>query len=284
MLLGIQIVRADGRIIRRGGLVVKNVAGYDMARLQYGALGTLGIITQLNLKLYPQPENSGAILASFATLQQAGQVVEQVIGSRLQPVTVVLFGGELAFQLDLDELRPYWLLVRYDGRPAAVERQLRDTRAWMGAAQAQEIFLWDATTLANYWPKLVDFAQLATVRAEEALLRLNILPSEVIGAVEQVRRCCADNGLTGETLTDAATGVVWLRLRAEAGDLANRLPGLHRQLTQRWPQTIVAACASKVKNGLKVWGAPPAAISLMQTIKRQFDPHHLLNPNRFLFD
>lgn len=294
MLLGIQVVRADGRIMRRGGMVVKNVAGYDMARLQYGALGTLGIITQLNLKLFPQPETGGAVLAGFANYAQVGQVVEQLLASRLQPATVALFDAGLAVQLglELSEARIFqksgflpapWLLVRYDGRSAAVERQLRDTRTWMDAAQAQEIFLWDEAVLAAYWLKLVDFAHLAAIGPEEALLRLNVLPGEVISAVEQVGPCCAAAGLTGNTLADAAMGVLWLRIRAEAGDLRQRLAELHRQLSQRWPQTVVAACLSEVKNGLPVWGQPPAAASLMQTIKRRFDPQGLLNPNRYIF-
>lgn len=284
MLLGIQVVRADGRIIRRGGMVVKNVAGYDLARLQYGALGTLGIITQLNLKLYPQPESSGAVLASFANYAQASQVVEQLLASRLQPATVALLdtGLELS-DTRLFEKAGCLLLVRYDGRAAAIERQLRDTRTWMGAAQAQEIFLWDDAALAAYWLKLVNFAQLAAIGPEEALLRLNVLPGEIISVVEQVKFCCAAAGLAGATLADAAMGVLWLRVRAEAGDLRPRLAELHRQLSQRWPQTVVAACLSEAKNGLPVWGQPPAAASLMQTIKQRFDPQGLLNPDRYIF-
>jgi glycolate oxidase FAD binding subunit len=282
-LLGVQLVRADGRIIRRGGKVVKNVAGYDMARLQYGALGTLGLITQLDLKLYPQPESSGAILAGLTRWSQAGRLVDQLLASRLQPATIALLNGEAAAQLDLAAPRLDWLLVRYDGRGPAVERQLKDTRAWMDAAQAEEIFLWDEATLAAYWPRLVNLAQLARIEPEGALLRLNVLPSSLVETVEQVTVLSAEHGLSSTVLADAALGVVWLRLRADMRDFAARLPALQPQLSRRWPQTVVAACAVELKAGLNIWGSPPATLGLMQTIKRQFDPHGLLNPGRYLF-
>jgi D-lactate dehydrogenase (cytochrome) len=294
MLLGIQVVRADGRVIRRGGMVVKNVAGYDLARLQYGAMGTLGIITQLNLKLFPQPESSGAILASFASRAQAGRVLENLMASRFQPATIVLFDAGLAGQLDLDAPetqnfkdsgfpKPHWLFVRFDGRAAAVERQLKDTRTWMDVAQAREMLWWDASALADYWPKLVNFAQLATIGPDEALLRLNALSSNIIGVIDAVTARCAELGLTTDTLTDAALGVLWLRVRANHNSLATRLPELHHHLCQQWPQTVVAACPMELKNELTVWGQPPPAWALMKTIKTRFDPGNLLNPNRYLF-
>jgi D-lactate dehydrogenase (cytochrome) len=282
MLLGIQVVRADGRVIRRGGMVVKNVAGYDMARLQYGALGTLGLITQLNLKLFPQPESTGAILAGFAGWPGAGQVVERLLASRLQPASVALFDAGLAAQLSLEQRAAHWVVVRYDGRAAAVERQLRETRSWMDQAKAQEIITWDETTLAGPWSQLVNFAQLASTETDGALLRLNLLSSETVEAVEQVMAYCAGQELTGHCLADAAAGVLWLRLQAKAGALAARLPNLHRQLVQRWPQTVVAAGAPEANQDLAVWGQPPAALSLMQTIKQRFDPQNLLNPGRYL--
>ncbi|NJN95632.1 MAG: hypothetical protein HC875_16740 [Anaerolineales bacterium] len=90
---------------------------------------------------------------------------------------------------------------------------------------------------------------------------------------------CAEQGLHGDLLADAAAGVVWLRV---TGTLAG-LPELYQHLSRRWPQTILAACPTEVKTGLNVWGSAPVPLNLMQTIKQRFDPQNLLNPGRYLF-
>ncbi|HMR64321.1 MAG TPA: FAD-linked oxidase C-terminal domain-containing protein [Anaerolineae bacterium] len=283
MLLGVQVVRADGRIVRRGGMVVKNVAGYDMSRLQYGAQGTLGIVTQVNLKLFPRPESSAAALANFSRREQAGIVIDQLLASRLQPATIALFDSGLAGQLGLETPQPYWLLVRFDGRQAAVERQVGDTLAWMGANGAGECLRWQATQLDAAWPRLTNFGQQASIEAEQTLLRLNVPSAEVITALGQLEAHCGEQGLAGQTLTDAASGIIWLRLTAAEETMVAGLPRLHEKLLQRYPQTVIGAAPPELKAGLSIWGQPPNALALMRRIKSQFDPHHLLNPARYLF-
>mgnify|MGYP001161815633 CR=1 FL=1 len=281
LLLGLQFVRPDGRVVRRGGLVVKNVAGYDLARLQYGALGTLGLITQVNFKLFPRPEDSGALLAGFASRERAGQVIERLLASRLQPAAAALFAGQLAGELRLaGEL--HWLLLRFDGRAEAVARQLRDTGAWAAAAGAESVAEWDAPALAEHWAALTDFAQLANINPDAALLRLNVASSQVAAALAKLDALAGEAGLAVSSLADAASGVIWLRLSAAEVSLAERLAGLHPRLLARWPQTVVAAAAPEVRQNLAVWGQPPNALGLMQQIRRAFDPQQMLNAGRYL--
>jgi D-lactate dehydrogenase (cytochrome) len=282
MLLGIQLVRADGRIIRRGGMVVKNVAGYDMSRLQYGAMGTLGIITQLNMKLLPLPEDSAALVAGFARREQVGPVLETLLASQLQPATVALLDAAPAASLGLDETLPHWLLVRFEGRAAAVRRQLADTRGWAAGAGASAIDTWAAAALAERWPTLTDWPQLAHIEADSALLRLNVPAAAVIAELERLTGMCAAAGLSAQTLTDAGAGVIWLKLSGGNQPLADSLAALHPHLLARWPQTVVAAAAPEVKQAVRVWGAEPAASGLMRRIKAQFDPQNLLNRGVYL--
>jgi glycolate oxidase FAD binding subunit len=261
-------------------MAVKNVAGYDMSRLQYGAMGTLGLITQVNLKLYPQPEASGALLAGFEQLAQAGQLIDQLMTSQLQPATMALLDGGLAQHVGLEGDTPHWLLARFDGRAAAVTRQLQDMEQW-AADSAAALTRWDGAALANQWPILTDFAQLAEAEAS-ALLRLATPASAVVEAVARAVDLSAAHGLAAQTLVDAANGIIWLKLAAGDKALADGLPRLHQELLQSWPQTVIAAAAPELKQNLAVWGTPPSAIDLMQRIRRTFDPQQLLNPGRFL--
>ena len=84
-VLGLEVVLADGRVLRTGRRTVKGVAGYDLARLFIGSEGTLGVITEATLALRPAPERPVTLVATFATTAQTGQVVERVVTSGLVP-------------------------------------------------------------------------------------------------------------------------------------------------------------------------------------------------------
>ncbi|MBM7806250.1 glycolate oxidase [Geodermatophilus bullaregiensis] len=84
-VLGLEVVLADGRVLRTGRRTVKGVAGYDLTRLFVGSEGTLGVITEATLALRPVPHPPSTLVATFATSAQTGQVVESVVTSGLMP-------------------------------------------------------------------------------------------------------------------------------------------------------------------------------------------------------
>ena len=89
-LLGLRIALADGRVIKSGGKVVKNVAGYDLLKLFVGSHGTLGVIVEATFKVRPLPEREEFVATPCSTFDQAAAVIEAVLGSELTPVVLDL--------------------------------------------------------------------------------------------------------------------------------------------------------------------------------------------------
>jgi D-lactate dehydrogenase (cytochrome) len=281
MLLGIQVVRADGRIFRRGGLVVKNVAGYDLARLQYGAMGTLGIMTQLNLRLLPIPEVSRVILAGTQRWDQARPIVENLVSSQLQPATLAGFDAGLASELGLDDSFT-WLLVRFDGRSSNVERQIRDTESWMRQAGVDAVEHWDSARVEQASAVLPGFCRMGGAEPGRAVLRLNVTPSDTFDALTQLQGVIQDEGWSASSLADAGVGTLWIRVEGPDSSPERALASLLARLRREWPQTVLAAAADAAKESFSVWGAAPEGLHLMERIRHRFDPAGLLNPQRYL--
>ena len=123
-VLGVEAVLPTGEIIRSGGRLVKDVAGYDLRRLLCGSEGTLAVMTELTLRLVPAPEASGVGMAYFRDLADAARAVSRVLASGVLPVTLefldqVCIGAvEDYAQIGLDTSAGALLIFAQDGDPA----------------------------------------------------------------------------------------------------------------------------------------------------------------------
>src|SRR5690606_30569659 len=87
-VMGLEVVLPNGEVIRTGGKLAKDVAGYDFTRLMVGSEGTLGIVTEATLKLIPKPETKKTMLALFDSLEASGQAVSAIIANKVIPATL----------------------------------------------------------------------------------------------------------------------------------------------------------------------------------------------------
>ena len=125
-MLGTTLVLADGTIANSGGKVVKNVAGYDLARLVCGSHGRLALIVRASFRLHPVP---GTVRSLVVETDDAASVVEALLASQLQPSA-------------LDVLHPGRVAVRFEGSERAVEAQLAAARDLVGGAEG-DTTVWD---------------------------------------------------------------------------------------------------------------------------------------------
>lgn len=128
-VMGLEVVMIDGTVARFGGKTVKNVTAYDMVKLFTGAEGTLGIITEITVKLIPAPEAKKAMLAYFDKLEDAGNTVTEIVRSKVIPATMEIMDqvtirtvenfSKVGLPTDCEAL----LLIEVDGIPEVVERE-----------------------------------------------------------------------------------------------------------------------------------------------------------------
>jgi glycolate oxidase len=178
--LGLEVVLADGRVIRTGGRNVKDVAGYALTHLFVGSQGTLGIITEATLRLHVAPPPRSTMLAFFPTLDSAGRAVAGILAAGVNVVTLELMDHETILAVDdannlgLDRDAAAMLLVESDLVAVAAVAELEAAVAACDAAGA-------TTTVRAEDPTEADWLRQARRLALRALERQGVVRMEDVG-------------------------------------------------------------------------------------------------------
>src|SRR5260221_949167 len=195
-VLGLEVVLADGRVIRTGGKNVKDVAGYALTHLFVGSQGTLGIITEATLRLRPAPPARTTMLAFFPTLDGAGDAVARIIAAPIDPVTIELLDHETILAVDeannlgLDREAAAMLLVESDLAATAAAAELEVAVAACEAAGASSVIRAQDPTEADWLRQARRLALRAlerqgTVRMEDVGVPRSRVP-DLLPAIEAV--------------------------------------------------------------------------------------------------
>ena len=262
LVIGMKVVFASGEQIKAGGKVVKNVAGYDMCKLFVGSLGTLGIITEVTLRMSPIPESAATVIAS-ATLAQAERFTDELSRSQLLPAAVFLSNDG-----DTEQWR---LAVWCEGFEKTVARHLSD----IGVIAAR-IGMNVTTLRAESHNELCEGLRDFPLQPDRLVYRVTLPRAKIFELIQLVQ-----NWPGVKLVSDIAAGVVWLALPARRSSL-EKFAELIDVARQQHGHAVVFAAPAEFKQGVEVWGPSPATISLQREVKRQFDPKGLLNPGRFL--
>jgi glycolate oxidase FAD binding subunit len=262
LVIGVTIVLADGTVARSGGHVIKNVAGYDLAKLLHGSYGTLGVLAEVVLRLHPAPKRT-ATLAIHCSLDEAAEHAATVLGGPYEPAA-------------MEWISDGTLLIRIEGTEEALDARLQRLRTALGTGElldpeppppderrVRRIGTDESAARRNEaWER---HASLVRGAPGLATMRIGVRPSRLPGVL-------AD--LPAETIAAGlGTGVATVSLPPDAVEAAHarvHAAGGTSVLRSRPPQVDVPA-----------WGPPPSAIAVLRAVKAELDPQGRFGPGRF---
>lgn len=242
MVIGMTFATLEGKLVRTGGQVVKNVAGLDMGKLMIGSFGTLAVITVLNFRLYPKPAATRTFMQRFQQIEGAMAARNRVLESQLQPTTIDI----------LKTSAGYRLLIQAAGSPRVLDRYSRELEGTEVLEGAEE----EAT-----WRDIREFTPHFLAQHENgAVLRTSCTLTEVGQVLEF---------LPAPAVARAGSGVCYGYF-AQAEEL--RCPPMGKSVIEYAPEPF--------RENHELWPQPGNDFAMMKMIKQLFDPRGLLNRGR----
>jgi glycolate oxidase subunit GlcD len=263
-VIGMKVVRADGSLIKVGGRVVKNVAGYDLCKLFTGSYGTLGVIVEVNFKLRPLPFELVTLMAN-GDHQHLLDCARKIIAAKLFPVAVELLSPDIAAAIGLAKTG-YVLLIKFDGSKNGVGYQAKTASDIIGSSQSSEV-----EKLQNddsIWRRVAD---MPLKHSAHIILRISVKPADLKPLISELE--------TRKLGLQISIGTGCVRVFAPSENTAD-ISSL-RAIAQRLGGSLIVENAPAPVKQFDAWGDLGNTTTLMERIKQQLDPDRILSPGRF---
>jgi glycolate oxidase FAD binding subunit len=260
LIIGMKFITLDGKIIKTGGMVVKNAAGLDMGKLMIGSFGTLAVITSINFRLHSLPPETRTFLFTFPDLEAAIAKRNEILGSVLQPTAIDLISPGAAARLGH---RGYVLAIRASGSSAVLNRYARDLTGSVELTEDQDFSLWQ---------QICEFsAEFLTREPAGVVLRVSTPLRDVGTLARLVSRPC---------ISRCGSGITYIYLSSWQG-----VPPLFKAATEHGWSVVVEFAPDEIRNANELWRLPSStagaeAFAMMKNVKQMFDPENLLNRGR----
>ncbi len=293
-VIGMKVVTPTGEIIHTGGKTVKNVTGYDLTRLIVGSEGTLGIVTEVILRLIPKPQGVKTLLASFDQLDKSGHAITKILASGILPAAMELMDN--ACIKAVENYHPSGLpidagaliIIEIDGHPLALEEEVRkceeicleqgatNVRTAKDEVERQEI--WKARKSVS--PAITQMGP--TKISEDATVPRSQIPA-MMERLKQIKEKyelnlvvfghAGDGNLHPNIITDKRNIEEMKRAEEAVGEIFKAAIALGGTLSGEHGIGILKAPYMEMELG-------EAGLMMMKKIKEAWDPNHILNPGK----
>lgn len=296
-VLGLEAVLPGGEVIRTGGKFVKSSSGYDFTQLIVGSEGTLALVTEVTLRLYPRPPASATVLAPFATLEEVSAAVPKIVASGIGPLileyidmlsmaaTTANVGLDLGVPQEVKDSALAYLVVGLESpSEARLEEDVEALAGLLGELDAVDVYVLPAATAH----KLLDAREkafwVAKMHGADDILDVVVPRARMPEYLTEVAKIASEN-------------VSLIAGCGHAGD-----GNVHLSVFQKDPEALHRTMRSVLAAGTSLGGAvsaehgigrekkgyfaeleDPKKIELMRAIKSAFDPNGIMNPGA-IFD
>ncbi len=262
LLIGCEYVRGDGLVARAGGMVVKNVSGFEIPRFLHGSWGALAVLTSVNLKVTPKARADGTVIAAFEQIGEAVDATLRLIRSEpsIESCVVVRAGASVT------------VAARATGRPLAVSQTLASFSASLNSTMEPL----ESASSEAFWQDQVDQFSEA---GNSVVVALNARPRDMAALAIRVDRLLTKFP-GSNVIVSPGTGSLRIAAATEINEqqqLLKEIGELSQELNLSY---VVDATPPSLRSSISPWGPSPDGLDLMRSIKHEFDPAGILNPGR----
>lgn len=297
-VLGLQIVLPDGRIMRTGAQTMKSVSGYDLTRLFVGSEGTLGVITEITLKINPRPTATSTALAAFDNLEDAGRAVSQIMHSGIVPSVLEILGREtiLAINQNTDLNLPEvdaMLLTETDGytqeetdyqmaKIIDVFKKNNPQGVKEARSEGEALELWEARKSA--------YAVLARIKTHFVLEDVTVPMAKIGDLLKGIQAIAERHALQIATFGHAGDGNLHPQILYDGYD-PEQVRRMEEASAELFRLAIDLGGTLTGEHGIGLSKAPymslehdPVAMDVMRSIKKMLDQNNILNPGKMALE
>ncbi|MEQ2525958.1 glycolate oxidase subunit GlcD [Bacillaceae bacterium CLA-AA-H227] len=293
-VMGLEIVMANGDIIRTGGKLAKDVAGYDLTRLYVGAEGTLGIITEAILKLVPIPETKKTILALYEDLEAAARTVSKIIANKIIPATLefldqpTIAAVEDYVKIGLPTEAKAVLLIEQDGSPEQVEKDMAKIADICRSEQAVSVQMAKTVEEAEALTtaRRTALSAIARIKPTTILEDATVPRSEIAKMVKAINEIAEKYNLPICTFGHSGDGNLHPTVPTDARN-KEEMERVEQAFEEIFIKAIELGGTITGEHGVGVVKAPylelklgKAGIEAMKAIKNGLDPNNIMNPGK----
>jgi glycolate oxidase len=295
-LLGLTAVLADGDVLKTGGTVMKNVTGYDLTRLLCGSEGTLGIITEIVVRLIPKPRAKRTIVADFPLLDDSSNAVAAIVGAGIVPsglelldkvvIAAVEADAKLGLPNDVDAI----LLIEVDGDPETLDPQVKKIEAILNQNRASRVVAAKSDQEAErlWTARRAAFSVMARIRPNSLIEDATVPVSQLTTMIKKIVEIGKKHNVQIGVLAHAGDGNLHPLVLFDQRD-PEELRRVEAANEEIFREAVALGGTLSGEHGIGIAKARflsmelgEVAMRVTKEIKKALDPKGILNPGKFV--